>query len=131
MQDLDQREPRVIEGTEAAFVPFWSPDSRFIAFEGESELKNVPVRGGPTSRICELHGQLYGGSWSPDGELIVFSSGAAGPGSAVLYEVPARGGTPQVLVSAEESDASPEAATGGIIDPHFLPAGAGSRVGFR
>ena len=128
IQDLNQREPRVIEGTEAAFVPFWSPDSRFIAFRVGSELTKVPVRGGPASRICELPGSIFGGSWSPDGELIVFSSRADGSGPPMLYEVPARGGTPQVLVSAGEADASPEGPRGGIADPHFLPAGAGSHV---
>ena len=127
IQDLDQREARVIEGTEGSFAPFWSPDSRFIAFEAGSELKKVPVRGGPASRICELPGSIFGGSWSPDSELIVFSSRADGSGPPVLYEVPAKGGTPQVLVSAEGSDASPEGPRGGITDPHFLPAGAGSR----
>ena len=89
IQDLDQREARVIGDTEGAFVPIWSPDSRFVAFGAGSELKKVPVRGGPASLICELSGPLFGGSWSPDGEIIVFSSFVEGSGLPMLYEVPA------------------------------------------
>ena len=43
---------------------------------------------------------FVGGTWSPDGEVIVF--GAYGGNLPVLCEVPARGGTPNVVVSPED-----------------------------
>ena len=113
VQDLDQRQPRAIDGTEGAYDPFWSPDSDFIGFAADGELKKVAVQGGLAIRVCEL----------PDGEVIVFSGTPY-----VLYEVPGRGGTPNLLISAEESDGSPGGPTGAIIWPHFLPSEAGSRV---
>ena len=121
-QDLDQRQPRAIDGTEGAYNPFWSPDSDFIGFAAAGELKKVSVQGGLAIRLCELAGTLYGGTWSPDGEVIVFSSGL------LLYEVPGRGGTPNLLISPEESEGSPGGPTGGIVYPHFLPSEAGARV---
>ena len=79
VQDLDQRQPRAIDGTEGAYDPFWSPDSDFIGFAAGGELKKVSVQGGLAIRLCELPGTgLDGGTWSPDGEVIVFSSGPQG-----------------------------------------------------
>jgi len=128
IQDLDQREPRVVEGSQGAGSPFWSPDSQFVAFDAAGELTKVPMQGGPASRLCELPGALLrGGSWSYDGELIVFSSRRAS-GIFQLYEVPARGGAPKVLISGEEPDSSLAGPTGALISPHFLPPDAGSRV---
>ena len=123
VQDLDQREPRVIEGTEGALRPFWSPDSDFIGFVAGGELKKVSAQGGLAIRVCELPGMFFAGvTWSPDGEVIVFSSGRQ------LYEVSGRGGTPNLLISPEESEESPGGPTGNIISPHFLPSEAGARV---
>ena len=125
VQDLDVQQPRAIGGTEGASEPFWSRDSDFIGFAAEGELKKVSVQGGLAIRVCELPGAGFlGGSWSPDGEVIVFSSGAP----YLLYEVPGRGGAPNVIVSPEESETSPGGPTGGIVWPHFLPSEAGARV---
>ena len=124
VQDLDQREPRAIDGTEGAMYPFWSPDSDFIGFAAGGELKKVSVQGGLAIRVCELPGTSFqGGTWSPDGEVIVFGSGRP----YVLHEVPGRGGTPNLLISPEESAGSPGGPTGAIF-PHFLPSEAGARV---
>ena len=126
VQDLDQQQPRAIEGTAGAQSPFWSPDSNFIAFVAGGELKNVSVQGGASIRVCELpSGNLFGGSWSPDGEVIVFSSRSR----ATLYEVAARGGPPNLLITADDgSETSSDAPTGALLSPHFLPAEAGRRV---
>ncbi len=126
VQDLDQRQPRAIDGTEGADDPFWSPDSDFIGFASGGELKKVSVLGGLAVRVCELPGpSLFGGTWSPDGEVIVFSSGPP----FVLYEVPGRGGTPNLLISPEELEGTPGLPPGGsIVYPHFLPSEAGTRV---
>ncbi len=125
IQDLDQQQPREIEGTEGARSPFWSPGSDFIGFAAGNELKKVSVRGGLSVRLCELPGEaFYGGSWSPDGEVIVFGSGPP----RVLCQVPARGGDPELLISAEGSESSSQGPTGGLASPHFLLGEAGRRV---
>ena len=128
VQDLDQQRPRAIEGTEGAWGPFWSPDSDFIGFAAGGEVKKVSVQGGLASRLCQLPDiHFHRGSWSPDGEVIVFISGVAG-GVHNLYEVPARGGTADLLISPEESEGSPGGPTGLILWSHFLPSEAGARV---
>ncbi|MCP5120800.1 MAG: protein kinase, partial [bacterium] len=124
VQDLDQSQPRAIEDTDGARLPFWSPDSAFIGFADAGELKKVSVEGGLAIRLCPLPTPLFaGGSWSPGGELIVFSSG-----SYQIYEVPARGGAANLLISPEEFGSSSGGPTGPLARPHFLPAEAGGRV---
>ena len=126
VQDLDQQQPRAIEGTDGAGNPFWSPDSKFIGFEARSELRKVPVQGGAAIRICPIIASFTSGStWSPDGEVIVFSSGNPG----VLYEVPAGGGAAKVLPSPNDMDSTPgETTAANLRHPHFLPPEAGARV---
>ena len=122
VQDLDQRQPRTIAGTEGARKPFWSPDTKFIGFAVGGELKKVSAEGGLSSVLCQTPGSGFqGGTWSPDGNLIAFASGGA---ASRIYGVSSRGGSPSPLISTDPSDPDEQSA----IFPHFLPAEAGSRV---
>src|SRR5262249_44326806 len=52
--------------------PFWSPDSRLIAFQGgDSKLKTLDVSGGPPQTLSAMPGVAVGGSWNRDGDIIV------------------------------------------------------------
>ena len=67
----------------------------------------------------------YGASWSPDGNSIVFAE------FGKLYEVPARGGPAELLVSPEDVEQSaglPQGQAAQLNYPHFLPREAGMRV---
>jgi Tol biopolymer transport system component len=105
VQDLDRREPRRLEGTEGAQRPFWSPDSGFIGYWAGWELCKISVRGGPAVKLCEIPERLAKsfvapwGAWSPDGQSIVFSAGTRG-----IYETPARGGAPTLLIGPDAMD---------------------------
>jgi DNA-binding winged helix-turn-helix (wHTH) protein len=57
--------------TEGGFAPFWSPDSRYIAFSTPWGLKRISIRGGTPETICNLPAAGRG-SWSRDG-VIVFT----------------------------------------------------------
>ncbi|HXG59494.1 MAG TPA: hypothetical protein VNL91_10765, partial [Thermoanaerobaculia bacterium] len=85
-----------LTGTENAYAPFWSPDSRHVAFYGGGKLKKIDTAGGPPQTICDASGAggYRGGSWSRTG-VIVFTPSARDP----LFKVPANGGTP-VAVTA-------------------------------
>ncbi len=123
IRDLDQSQPRVLEGTDGAVLPFWSPDSAFVGFAAGGELKKVALAGGIPIRLCPLPSSVFaGGSWSADGQSIVFSSG-----DWDIYEVPARGDEVN-LVIAKESDSTEDGPTGFLARPHFLPAEAGPRL---
>ena len=91
LHDLSRGEGRSVEGTEGAFSPFWSPDSEYVAYLAGNALMKVRTAGGLPIRICDVRKPWFtGGTWSPDGEVIVFASDE-------LFEVPARGGVPKPL----------------------------------
>ncbi len=90
-------EPRLIEGTDGASGPFWSPDGRSIAFFAKEKLKRIAEAGGLPQDICEARGGVKGGSWSREGTILF---GAIRQG---VMRVPAAGGVPvpaTVLASA-------------------------------
>ena len=119
VRDLDQEEPRELDGTEGAQRPFWSPDSQFIGFGANRQLKKISTQGGTAITLCPLPGgNLAGGGWSPDGDFIAFGSRAP----SRIYEVPARGGEPRLLFEPEGTGKG-----SGITSPHFLPLQAASR----
>jgi eukaryotic-like serine/threonine-protein kinase len=79
----------------AEFWPFWSPDSRFIAFAQDGKLKRIAASGGAPQTICDA-AVVIGGSWNRD-ETIIFSDGE------VIYRVPAKGGVAQHLTTLDAS----------------------------
>ncbi len=124
VQDLDQDEPRALAGTEGAILPFWSPNSEFIAYVAGGELRKISVQGGASGLVCPLPApNFYHGTWSPDGESIVFNANGGTIRSA-LYEVSSQGGTPEALLTlAEFSDVGISAIS--VSRPSFLPQEAG------
>jgi eukaryotic-like serine/threonine-protein kinase len=113
VRSLDSLESRPLNGTERAFAPFWSPDSKWIAFfSTNGMLKKVEASGGPVETVCAA--QLgRGGTWNQDG-LIIFAPNIAQP----LFQVAATGGTP---VPITQLDAARQENTHRW--PQFLPDG--------
>jgi eukaryotic-like serine/threonine-protein kinase len=105
---VDSPETRVLASTEGIAVgPFWSPDSRFIAFSAADKLLKVDIEGGPPQTVCTC--DAVGATWSKDG-VILFPDA-----SGRLMRVPAGGGEPEALSGATVD--------GPIRAPEFLPDG--------
>ena len=119
VQDLDQGEPRMLDGTEGAYLPFWSPDSEYIVFAAGGELRKISVQGGASGLVCSLPGsEFYQGAWSPDGESIVFAS-TEGSESSSLFEVSSQGGSPEELITSADVGSTEGIAT----RPAFVSSG--------
>jgi Tol biopolymer transport system component/predicted Ser/Thr protein kinase len=75
IRDLDTLEWRRLPGTDGA-RPFWSPDSRYLGFISQNQLKKVDVSGGAAQTLCTLStdNNVGSGAWNRDG-VIVFASG--------------------------------------------------------
>lgn len=78
VRNLDASDARPLPGTEVALggiVPpmFWSPDSRFVAFDAIGQLKKIDVTGGAPQTVCTLSHGAIGGSWNQDGIIVVGS----------------------------------------------------------
>ena len=114
VRDLDQLEGRVLEGTELARAPFFSPDGQWVAFFAAGSLKKVAIAGGPPQTLCaEGDGGPRGGTWH--GDTIVFATSGRGVG---LRRVSAAGGSAAAVTT-------PDGAAGefGHWFPSFLPDG--------
>ena len=112
MRSLESTVSQPLPGTEGAYLPFWSPDSRFVGFFAAGQLKKVDASGGPVQIVCNLGFQGRGGAWSKDGTIVFGSEN--GP----LYRVPASGGDAIALTTLDKSrrDVSHRG-------PQFLPDG--------
>ena len=88
LRSLDSTSAQALPGTEGAMFPFWSPDSRSIAFFTDDKLKRIEVSGGTPVTICaSTLGR--GGSWNQDGTIVAALSYNTG-----IWRIPASGGTP-------------------------------------
>ncbi len=113
LRSLDSNQAVALDGTDDAQYPFWSPDSKWIAFFDRNEgLKKIPVNGGPDQTICQAE-NAKGGSWSPDG-TIIFAPNFNAP----IMKVSALGGEP-VPVTDLEGDEGFDSHR----HPWFLPDG--------
>src|ERR1700733_14813707 len=79
IRSMDSLDSRPLPGTDGAVSPFWSPDSRYIAFGVVNKLKRIDVLGGPVQTVCELQVPAGVGFWGQDGFMMVGNRGS-GPG---------------------------------------------------
>jgi eukaryotic-like serine/threonine-protein kinase len=116
VRELGSLEARALPGIEATISsPFWSPDSRFIAFGSGGKLKKVGISGDPPQTLCDVPGgQFYGGSWQQDGVIIIASTAAGGG----LMRISAAGGT-----ASQVTKLNPARQELAHIRPMFLPDG--------
>ena len=112
LRSLDADSAYPLPGTEWAAAPFWSPDSRSIAFVAENTLKRMDIDGGSVRTLVSGVPTALGGSWNRNG-TIVFGNNPAGP----IYRVSETGGQ---AVTATRVDAPRQR---GHFSPVFLPDG--------
>jgi len=112
LRSLDALETHPVEGTEGASFPFWSPDSRSIAFFAHDKLKRFEAGGGSVQILCDAP-TPRGGSWSTAG-AILFSVNNGGE----LHRVSAGGGNPVALPAL-----SAKGPYNSYRFPNFLPDG--------
>ncbi|HKW96516.1 MAG TPA: protein kinase [Bryobacteraceae bacterium] len=116
VRELDSSTPQLLPGTRGATYPFWSPDSRYLAFFADGKLKKIPVAGGPPQTLCDaVDGR--GGAWATgkSGEGVIIFAPAAQSG---IFRVPAGGGEATAITKLDTArhEASHRF-------PEFLPDG--------
>jgi eukaryotic-like serine/threonine-protein kinase len=117
-------EARLLPGTTSAVSPFWSPDSKSLAFGNNDRLMRVDISGGPPQVVCESKFAVGSGFWTEDGEIVF---GPRNPG--LLQRVKAAGGIPQpvtALLPDETFHAFPSLLPDGR---HFLYLISGAKSG--
>lgn len=99
-----------VPGTKLAFLPFWSPDGRWIGFQGKGKLEKVSVSGGAPQTLCDAS-NIRGATWNREGVILFSEYGK-------LYSVPDTGGTPTLVAAPDVGQNQ-----AGLYFPKFLPDG--------
>jgi eukaryotic-like serine/threonine-protein kinase len=74
MRSLDDLAPRLLPGTNGVTsfsAPFWSPDSRYVAFIVDGKLKRLEVDGGVVETLADVDGQPGGSTWGSTGTILI------------------------------------------------------------
>jgi serine/threonine protein kinase len=91
VRPLNDVTARPLRGTSGATDPFWSPDSRSIAFFADGKLRRIDLNGGAPQTLADAL-QPHGGAWSRNG-TIIFAPHQLSP----LLRVSADAGTPSAV----------------------------------
>ena len=106
---LDRLEAGALEGTQNASGPFFSHDSRWIAFFADGRLKKVAAAGGAVATICDA-ANVRAGQFTDDGAIVLsFESG-------VLTWMSPPGWSPEPLTTLAENELAQ-------LSPQMLPGG--------
>jgi len=95
LKRLDEFQAVLINGTEGAAAPFFSPDNTWVGFFADGDLKKVSILGGDPQIICEAKSGLQG-CWGSD-NTIIFSDSY----KECLMSVSSNGGEPKQLTTAQ------------------------------
>jgi Tol biopolymer transport system component len=112
IRPIDSTAAQPLAGTDGADYPFWSPDSRSIAFFAGGKLRKIDASGGPSQTLSDAP-SARGGAWNQD-DVIVFAPATLGP----LHRVAAAGGTSTPLTTLDASSGENSHRS-----PSFLPDG--------
>ena len=110
VRDLASGATTMLEGTDSAIFPFWSPDSSSLGFFADGKLKIVRASGGGVQTLAEAPAGR-GGTWSPKG-VIVFAPDI----DSHLVRVSVDGGAASPVTKKRSEDESHR-------NPYFLPDG--------
>ncbi len=108
---LDSLTAQRLAGTDDASFPFWSPDSRYLAFFTDNKLKKIEATGGSPQTICEVRSP-GSGTWNREG-VILF-----GEENTPIQRVSASGGIAAPALKLDESRKETS-----HYSPSFLPDG--------
>jgi Tol biopolymer transport system component len=95
---LDRPDTTLLEGTDGADQPFFSPDAAWIAFFADGQLKKVSVRGGAPVVLCDVSSPR-GASWVEQDTIVAALINTAG-----LWRVAAEGGARQPLTTLRDGE---------------------------
>jgi eukaryotic-like serine/threonine-protein kinase len=110
LRAIDSSQSQLVAGTDGASYPFWSPDSRYVAFFADGRLKKVLASGGPPQTLCDSP-EGRGGTWNREGVILFSTVEGGGFG---IHRTTADGKPPELTVRT---------AKGISRFPQFLPDG--------
>jgi serine/threonine-protein kinase len=110
LRRLDEPRPTPIEGTEGAYMPFFSPDGTWLGFVANQRVMKVRLAGGVPITVAQLLGNTVSGATWGSRDVIVLEDVSG------LSRVNAAGGRLEVLTTLDSVNSLVEW-------PTFLPDG--------
>ncbi len=95
VRSFDDVDARVIEGTDGALYPFWSPDSRSVGFFSADRLKVVSRDGSRLRELCAVS-QGRRGTWGADDVILVSTNS-----NPRILRVSSSGGEPTAITTPD------------------------------
>jgi serine/threonine protein kinase len=116
IRPIGEDQARPLAGTEGGRAPFWSPDSRYIAFFANGELKRISIAGGGpattlTDTLTDTGVVQLPGTWNRHGVILFTAQKGPFPG---IFRISELGGAVTPVISGSN-------ATNAL--PQFLPDG--------
>lgn len=112
VRNLETGEAKLLPGSDSPLEPFWSPDSRSIAYGSQGKLKRSDLSGGNAQVLCDA-ARSVGGSWNQDGTIVFVPDFRK-----TVVQVSAKGGDPTpVAMNFPAGDGQRHRY------PYFLPGG--------
>ena len=90
--------PRPLTSASTQAYPFWSPDSKNIAYFDNGKLMKISLDAGTSLPICDITSGR-GGSWSRNGTIILSPKPAGG-----IFKVPSSGGKPEEIIKTDTAN---------------------------
>ena len=110
LRSMDTLQGRALKQAETSETPFWSPDSRRLAFFAGGRLKTVELSSGNVENLTEAQAP-HGGDWNSAGVLIFAAAGG-------IVRVSASGADRSIVVPMDEASGDYQCGW-----PEFLPDG--------
>ena len=106
VRPLEEGIARVLQGTEGAQQPCFSPDGQWIAYIVGNAVWKIQVSGGAPVNVGPISAGPLGITWSPSGQILVGTTEG-------LFALPAAGGAARVV-------ARPDSGDQGFLQPYAL-----------
>ena len=78
--------------------PFWSPDSKNLAYFDNTKLMKISLDAGTSLPVCDVTSGR-GGSWSPNGTIVLSPRSSGG-----IYKVPSSGGKSEEIIKSDTTN---------------------------
>ncbi len=99
VRELNTVEAKLLPGSDNPLEPFWSPDSKSVAYGSNGKLKRSDLNGGNAQVLCDA-ARMVGGSWSKDGTIVFVPDYRT-----TVVQVSATGGEPKpVAMNIEQGN---------------------------
>jgi len=103
---------RPLTNASAQAYPFWSPDSKNIAYFDKGKLMKISLDAGTSLPVCDIS-TGRGGSWGKNGTIILSPDATGG-----IFKVPSSGGQAEEIIKPDTANKNQSVRWG-----YFLPDG--------